>query len=36
LEKIVSTPDSKVTVVIIPTNEEIMIAKETYTLIKDE
>lgn len=33
LEKIVTTPDSQVTVLIIPTNEELMIAKETYTLI---
>lgn len=34
LEKIISTPDSKITVVIIPTNEEIMIAKETFKLIQ--
>lgn len=33
LEKIVTTPDSQVTVVIIPTNEELMIAKETFGLI---
>jgi acetate kinase len=33
LEKIVTTVDSKVAVIIIPTNEELMIAKETYTLI---
>ena len=31
--KIISTPDSKVTVVVIPTDEELMIAKETFTLI---
>jgi len=35
LEKIVSTPDSKVTVVVIPTNEEYMIAKETVNLIQN-
>ena len=33
LEKIISTPDSKITVVVIPTNEELMIAKETFKLI---
>lgn len=35
LEKIVSTPDSKITVVVIPTNEEYMIAKETQKLISN-
>ncbi len=35
LEKIVSTPDSKVAVVVIPTNEEYMIAKETVNLIQN-
>lgn len=35
LEKIVSIPDSKVAVVIIPTNEELMIAKETFHLIQN-
>jgi len=35
LEKIVSTPDSKVTVLVIPTNEELMIAKETFKLINN-
>jgi acetate kinase len=35
LEKIVSTPDSKVMVVVIPTNEELMIAKETFKLIQN-
>ena len=34
LEKIVSTPDSKVAVVVIPTNEEYMIAKETLRLLE--
>lgn len=32
VEKIISTPDSKVTVMIVPTNEELMIARETYEL----
>jgi acetate kinase len=31
--KIISTPDSKVAVIVIPTNEEYMIAKETMALI---
>jgi len=35
LEKIVSTPDSKITVVVIPTNEELMIAKETFKLVNN-
>jgi acetate kinase len=34
LEKIISTPDSKVTVVVIPTNEEYMIAKQTFKLLQ--
>ena len=29
-----STPDSKVKVWVIPTNEELMIARETYKLVK--
>jgi acetate kinase len=33
LQKVVSTPDSKIMVVVIPTNEEYMIAKETIALI---
>jgi acetate kinase len=32
-EKIISTPDSKVTVAIIPTNEELAIARETVALL---
>jgi len=32
-EKIISTPDSKVIVAVIPTNEELMIAEETFKLI---
>ena len=33
-EKIISTPDSRVKVMVVPTNEELMIARETYALIK--
>ena len=33
-EKCISTDDSKVKLYIIPTNEELMIAKDTYELIK--
>ena len=33
-EKEISTPDSKVKVYVIPTNEELMIAKETERLVK--
>jgi acetate kinase len=33
-EKVISTPDSKIKVYVIPTNEELMIAKETVRLIK--
>ena len=32
-EKVISTPDSKVKVYVIPTNEELMIAKETKRLV---
>ena len=32
-EKIISKPESKITVYIIPTNEELMIAKETEKLV---
>lgn len=32
-EKVISTPDSKVKVVIIPTDEELMIASDTMALI---
>ena len=31
---IISTPDSKVKVVVIPTDEEYMIASDTYDLVK--
>ncbi len=33
-EEIISTPDSKVKVMVIPTNEELMIARETAALLK--
>ncbi len=33
-EKVISKPESKVKVYIIPTNEELMIAKETKKLVK--
>lgn len=32
----ISTPDSRVAVLVIPTNEELMIARDTYHLIADE
>jgi acetate kinase len=32
-EAIISTPDSKVTVVVIPTDEELMIASDTMELL---
>ncbi len=34
VEKVVSTPDSKVKVMVIPTNEELMIARDTVALVK--
>lgn len=33
-EKIISTPDSKVSVMVIPTNEELMIARDTKEIIE--
>ena len=33
-EKVISIPDSKIKVYVIPTNEELMIAKETVRLIE--
>ncbi len=33
-EEIISTPDSKVKVIVIPTNEELMIARESAELLK--
>jgi acetate kinase len=32
-EKIISTPDSKTAYIVVMTNEEYMIAKETYELL---
>ena len=34
-EKEISTPDSKIKVYVVPTNEELMIAKETKRLVKE-
>ena len=31
---VISTPDSKVKVVVFPTDEEYMIAKDTFDLVK--
>ena len=33
-EKLISTKDSNIKVVVIPTNEELMIAKDTYEITK--
>ena len=33
-EKIISTSDSKVTLMVVPTNEELAIARDTYALCK--
>ena len=33
-EIVISTPDSKVSVLVIPTNEELAIARETLALVK--
>ena len=33
-EKVISTADSKVKVCVIPTNEELAIARETVALVK--
>lgn len=33
-ETVISTPDSKTKVLVVPTNEELAIARETYSLIK--
>jgi len=34
-ERVISTSDSKILVKVIPTNEELMIAEETYRLINE-
>jgi acetate kinase len=31
-EQLISTPESKIKVYVIPTNEEVMIARDTYQL----
>ena len=33
-EQIISGPDSKVTIMVVPTNEELAIARDTYALCK--
>lgn len=33
-ERVISTPDSKVIVMVVPTNEELAIARETVALVK--
>jgi len=32
--RVISTPNSKVTVMVVPTNEELVIARDTYRLVK--
>ena len=32
-ERVISTPDSKVKVLCVPTNEELMIARDTVALV---
>ena len=32
-ERIISTPDSKIKVMVVPTNEELMIARDTYEIV---
>lgn len=32
---VISTPDSRVIVCVIPTNEELVIAKDTYEIVKN-
>jgi acetate kinase len=33
-EKVISTPESKITVMVVPTDEEYMIAKDTVALVR--
>ena len=33
-ETIISTDDSRVKILLIPTNEELMIARDTYNIVK--
>ncbi|MBP5301610.1 MAG: acetate kinase [Bacilli bacterium] len=35
-EKVISNDDSKIKIVVIPTDEELMIAKETYNILKNK
>ena len=35
-ERIISTDDSEVQIIIIPTNEEYMIARDTYEIVHDQ
>ena len=32
-ERIISAPDSKIKVMVVPTNEELMIARDTYEIV---
>ena len=34
-EIVISSPDSKVTVMVVPTNEELVIARDAYKIVKD-
>ena len=33
VEAVISTPDSKVTVAVVPTDEELLVAQDTYHVI---
>lgn len=35
-EAVISTPDSKITVIVVPTDEELMIALDTETIVKEQ
>ena len=35
-EMVISTPDSKVTVMVVPTDEELTIAKDTLEILSKE
>ena len=35
VEAVLSTPESKVKVLLIPTDEELMIASDTYEIVKN-
>ncbi|MPM87664.1 Acetate kinase [bioreactor metagenome] len=35
-ETLISTPDSKIKVYIIPTNEELMLARDTYCIVSEQ